>query len=453
MDTQRGALILADISGYTHFTRMHFTSLLHAEEIISELLEAVIAAAEFPLRVTQLEGDAVLLVAEVAAGREADACHDVAQQVQRLFAAFLARERALIDCEAGCACDACNQIGNLKLKAVLHFGEYTLQHIRDLEELTGPAVKLLRTLIKAPVDAREYILMTDRFYTLSGGLTGHIPDQQLTLDEPVVIYFPRITITRVQVLPGSGPAFSLRLNQHAFARMFRRKPRATFENLISGRLNLIVYLFEGLHSAFNLIRRSFRRDRSKAVITVKPVALVMLQIDQPPHTATPDPIVRQLLNALIDAAQPPLILNKLEGDAALLYAVAQDAALIASTVAQQVENFYAAFKRTVQVLAENPNIPTEIRQTIPALRCKILLHFGEAAVKTIRHFDEIAGEDVILIHRLLKSAIGFPAYALMTDRFYQLTGGLPHRTAEPHIETVEDFGAMRVWVYSFAQVN
>ena len=51
MELKRVCLVLADISGYTRFTRMHFTSLLHAEEIITELLEAVIQAAAFPLKV------------------------------------------------------------------------------------------------------------------------------------------------------------------------------------------------------------------------------------------------------------------------------------------------------------------------------------------------------------------------------------------------------------------
>src|SRR5687768_7096957 len=121
-EMKRGVLVLADISGYTHFTRMHHTSLLHAEEIISELLEAVIHAAEFPLQVSQLEGDAVLLFAEVPEGREAEASRDVSRQVQHFFTAFNLRERALIACDAGCVCDACNQIGQLRLKAVLHFG-------------------------------------------------------------------------------------------------------------------------------------------------------------------------------------------------------------------------------------------------------------------------------------------------------------------------------------------
>lgn len=57
------AIVLADISGYTRFVKAHGVSLLHAEEIITELLEAVIDGAEFPLKLAKLEGDAVFLYA------------------------------------------------------------------------------------------------------------------------------------------------------------------------------------------------------------------------------------------------------------------------------------------------------------------------------------------------------------------------------------------------------
>ncbi len=72
-ETVRGVLVLADISGYTHFSRLHYTSLLHAEQIITELMESILQSADFPLQVGQLEGDAVLLFAEAPAGSEATA--------------------------------------------------------------------------------------------------------------------------------------------------------------------------------------------------------------------------------------------------------------------------------------------------------------------------------------------------------------------------------------------
>src|SRR5258706_14275462 len=86
--TVRGALVLADISGYTHFSRLHFTSLLHAEQIITELMESIIQSAELPLQIGQLDGDAVLLFVEAPAGREVDADPEAASQVRCFFDAF-----------------------------------------------------------------------------------------------------------------------------------------------------------------------------------------------------------------------------------------------------------------------------------------------------------------------------------------------------------------------------
>ena len=49
METRRVILVLADISGYTRFVRLHRLSQAHAESIICELLDALIAQTE-PVR-------------------------------------------------------------------------------------------------------------------------------------------------------------------------------------------------------------------------------------------------------------------------------------------------------------------------------------------------------------------------------------------------------------------
>ena len=59
MELAQVSLILADISGYTSFISMHRISLLHAEQIVTELLEAIISQIEAPLILNKLEGDAV----------------------------------------------------------------------------------------------------------------------------------------------------------------------------------------------------------------------------------------------------------------------------------------------------------------------------------------------------------------------------------------------------------
>src|SRR5688572_29491044 len=116
-------LVITDISGYTRFMTFHSTSLLHAEEIITELIEAVLDKADYPLTIAKLEGDAVFFYAEAPAGQEAAAAQDISRQIGKMFTAFYAKERALIDCRHGCVCEACQNIGELKLKAILHTGE------------------------------------------------------------------------------------------------------------------------------------------------------------------------------------------------------------------------------------------------------------------------------------------------------------------------------------------
>ncbi|MBI3167836.1 MAG: DUF2652 domain-containing protein, partial [Chloroflexi bacterium] len=65
METKKVALVIVDISGYTQFIRSEKTSAVHAEEIIFDLLEAVIDKAAYPLTLNKLEGDAAFLYAEL----------------------------------------------------------------------------------------------------------------------------------------------------------------------------------------------------------------------------------------------------------------------------------------------------------------------------------------------------------------------------------------------------
>ena len=262
MTVKNVCLVYADISGYTRFIKFHHTSLLHAEQIITELLEAIIDAAEFPLQVNKLEGDAVLLYAEVPTGEEARAAKDVAVQVGRLFTAFKEKERALVACDNGCVCEACRNIGGLKLKTVLHVGQATLRRIRHLEELAGLDMNLVRDLLqKSQVTVPEYILMTESFYRASGGLVNQTGESRLedggpAGHVPVWVYYPAPALAAGP--RESAAAFSGRLNQHAFARMLGRKPKAVFNNLPAGSSNIFIYLGEGIFSGLNVLRKWWR---------------------------------------------------------------------------------------------------------------------------------------------------------------------------------------------------
>jgi class 3 adenylate cyclase len=169
MELKTVALVITDISGYAQFVKYHKTSLLHAEEIISQLLEAVIDKADYPLTLNKLEGDAALLYAELGGAEEAGV-RDVVRQVQTFFTAFRAKVQDLAHCRTKCRCDACQQILDLKLKAILHKGEVAFKKIRQFDELAGQEVILAHRLLKNTVPSHEYILMTEPIYVLVGEL-------------------------------------------------------------------------------------------------------------------------------------------------------------------------------------------------------------------------------------------------------------------------------------------
>lgn len=169
-------LVIVDISGYTAFITQRKVSLLHAEQIITELMESVIDRATHPLQVNKLEGDAALLYRECTPGDRV-AARDVFAQVQAFFEAFgqcLLRQRSD---RAGCGCEACSGIERLALKAFVHTGEIAIKRVRQFEELAGEDVILVHRLLKNSVPSREYLLMTEAARAAAdwdaGGLQAH----------------------------------------------------------------------------------------------------------------------------------------------------------------------------------------------------------------------------------------------------------------------------------------
>jgi len=261
MEVKQVVMVLADISGYTRFLRSHTTSLLHAEAIITELLEAVINHAEHPLTLSKLEGDAAFMYAPLE-GDECAVTQDVLRQVTAFFEAFKARERALIACDA-CVCDACRNIAQLKLKAFLHIGEAAIKKIRQFEELGGEEAILIHRLLKNTVPAKEYTLMTQAFYDVSGGLDGRTPETRIEAcegigDVTVKVYYPEGEEPPLPPQPAPLPpmpgteagALADRFNRYAVRRTLgREQPQfAHLPNQKLGPRDLFGYFVGGIGS-------------------------------------------------------------------------------------------------------------------------------------------------------------------------------------------------------------
>ena len=160
MRTFNAILAVADISGYTRFVVQHRSALLHAEQIISELMETVASQAKVPLKLQKLEGDAAFMVAEVT-GSMPEAVNDVMEQIVSFTAGFEQKKTDLFEKSiGGCPCGACQTIENLGLKTVVHCGEVLEKTMGGLTELAGEQVIVAHRLLKNSVEGGNYVLAT-----------------------------------------------------------------------------------------------------------------------------------------------------------------------------------------------------------------------------------------------------------------------------------------------------
>jgi hypothetical protein len=222
---QKVFLVLLDISGYTRFIRFHKISLIHAERIIDELLERVIAETHPPLVVQELEGDAVYFYAISDGTREM--AREVITQVNRGLAAFKEREAELIS-ECGiCLCEACTAVGRLMMKAVLHHGEAVFTQVRQFTKVSGEDVILAHRLLKARIERREYVLVTESMHALLGTLDGGSAELRTEncgeLGDVIInVYYPSQTDSRVapsRVLRRSKLKMFLKVEWHLLKRL------------------------------------------------------------------------------------------------------------------------------------------------------------------------------------------------------------------------------------------
>jgi hypothetical protein len=160
--TERLLIVLADISGYTGFMLANQLTLAHGQQLITGLIEALIAEVEIPLELQEIEGDALFLYARHpgdAAGWS-EACAEVARKLPRFFETFsdrLVRERE----SAMCLCGTCQNADELKLKVIVHSGEALFHKIDRFENVSGVDIILAHRLLKNSVASDEYLLVTD----------------------------------------------------------------------------------------------------------------------------------------------------------------------------------------------------------------------------------------------------------------------------------------------------
>lgn len=140
-------LIIADISGYT--TYLAGAELDHAQDILADLMDTVVAALRPTFRLAKLEGDAAFVVALVDR-LDGSVLQDT---VDGCYFAFQRRQRD-IRLATTCPCNACVLIPTLDLKLIAHHGVVAEQRMAGRVELVGRDVIVVHRLLKNEVQAR-----------------------------------------------------------------------------------------------------------------------------------------------------------------------------------------------------------------------------------------------------------------------------------------------------------
>lgn len=150
----RGLLFIPDISGFTRFVTD--TEIEHSRLIIQELLEVLIDSNQLDLKISEVEGDAILFYKY---GDSPD-LQTLYKQVENMFRAFH-RSLNVYDYRRFCYCKACNAAVNLSLKIITHYGEFTGYTIQNFNKLIGKDVIVAHQLLKNDIPQHEYWLITD----------------------------------------------------------------------------------------------------------------------------------------------------------------------------------------------------------------------------------------------------------------------------------------------------
>ena len=141
---QPACFLIADISGYTGY--LADVELEHAQDILADLIGAVVSALRPNFRLAKLEGDAAFTYLP---GKTVDGSM-LLDTIERCYFGFRRRRRDVRQATS-CPCNACMRIPDLDLKFVVHHGQAVIQKVAGRQELLGSDVIVVHRLLKNDV--------------------------------------------------------------------------------------------------------------------------------------------------------------------------------------------------------------------------------------------------------------------------------------------------------------
>jgi hypothetical protein len=159
-------------------------------------------------------------------------------------------------------------------------------------------------------------------------------------------------------------------------------------------------------------------------------------------------IIGTLLEAVMRGLSPPLEIQEVEGDA--VFALGPEGALLPPTrLLNVLHSAFMAFKEVQRELAADESCSCDACRSVEKLDLKIVAHHGRFVRHAVGGRAQVAGVDVILVHRLLKNGVTTSrAYVLLTDALLGWLGLDPIELGlAPRLESYEHLGEVRCFVH------
>jgi hypothetical protein len=152
---REGMIFIPDISGFTKF--VHDTDIKLGKEITAELLSIILQANILNLKVSEIEGDAILFYRYGTL----PTIRDLIDQYELMLIAF---KKKLTEINGQCHLPALD----LSLKLIVHFGPIAEYKLYGFKKLYGEAIIEAHRLLKNSIASHNYILVTNDFFDKVG---------------------------------------------------------------------------------------------------------------------------------------------------------------------------------------------------------------------------------------------------------------------------------------------
>jgi Protein of unknown function (DUF2652) len=162
-------------------------------------------------------------------------------------------------------------------------------------------------------------------------------------------------------------------------------------------------------------------------------------------------IITELVKAIVKQIELPLEVAKLEGDAVFFFCRKQNGSPpwpeTRQIIGKSLLAFFRMFSEKLNELSQSTTCACSSCKHIEKLRLKVVVHSGEALFHRVLNFVELAGVDVIIVHRLLKNSVAADQYLLLTEAARHDVEFSGQIQLSSGVETYDDIGQVKTLVY------